>query len=573
MFRLPATAAIALCVALLAAACAPAAPPSAPAAAPAAPAPAAPTSRPTPSTPRVASTPAPSAPSAPAQTARPAETVKRGGTLNIPHRDEPAHLDFHLTSVAGSRIIIGVYSRLIRPEMAEGKTQPFDYVPQGDLAERWEQSSPTTWIFYLRKNAKFHNTPPVNGRPVTAGDVVWSFQRAVFTKGGAQSGIFETLKSVERVDDHTVKFTLKSPDTTFFDNLMSDKTVVVAPKEVVEKEGDLKRTTIGSGPWIFKGWVRGSRITVVRNPDSYLSGEPFLDQMNFILLPDQQTSIAAFKAGRLDLIDPSVKSQVNDILRSLPAAKMTSQPSGPSWLFARADLPPTKDVRVRRALSMAINRQRIIDTVLEGEGEVTSMILSAIPDALPKSEWGEAGKNMAYNPGEAKRLLQEAGYKKEKVGLWQTPAFGAYLLSEGEAIAEDFRQVGVNAESMVRDYATFITTSYGGKYENLSLFPQVALPFWHNWVADYLRTGGRVAVTKHSDAQLDEVIDKARTEMDPAKRRQYIREALRINMERVYTIPIVAGRAFTIRQPYVRNWVEHYDWRTSSHHTRVWLDR
>ncbi|MBI4308688.1 MAG: ABC transporter substrate-binding protein [Chloroflexi bacterium] len=504
-----------------------------------------------------------------------APKVKMGGTFNEGVTGEPPHLDYHLTTGAVLRpVTVGVYSRLIRPRLTE-ETGPFDYVADADLAERWEQPNPTTWVFHLRRGAKFQNIPPVNGREVIADDVVWSFGRAVSQKGGALRGVFSMVSKVEKVDPYTVRFTLDSPSPVFLDRLMADQTVVIAPKEIADKDGDLKRTAVGSGPWILDRWDRGSRIALRKNPGFYLPGEPRLDRVNLITIPDPQTRLTAFLAGRLDVIEPSLKSQISDIQRSVPKAQVTSVPTGPSWLSVRSDIPPTNDARVRRALSMAINRQALIATVQQGEGEISLHILPTLPDALPKKDWGTDAKYLEYRPDDAKALLREAGYSASPVslGLWHRPGQASVLDLQVESIIESFQQAGIKVDPIMRDPAAWTSAVYGGEYKHLAMSPQVSLPFWDQWIVDYQRTGGRRMNTFHGDKQLDALIDKASQELDKAKRTQILREVQLITLRQLYTIPIVTGARYWVRQPYVRGFVHHYDTITGAHRSKVWLDK
>src|SRR5262249_31346881 len=158
---------------------------------------------------------------------------------------------------------------------------------EGDLAESWKASDDgLTYTFNLRPNARFHNKPPVNGRPVTAQDVVWSFER--FTKVSPEKSRFDYVETITAPDDRTVVFKLKNAYARF-ENAMGGPYFWVMPHEVVEQDGDAAKRVVGSGPFMFDRYESGVGFFGKRNPDYYRKGEPHIDDFAALMIPDVAT--------------------------------------------------------------------------------------------------------------------------------------------------------------------------------------------------------------------------------------------------------------------------------------------
>src|SRR5438876_938457 len=299
------------------------------------------------------------------------QTPKRGGTLALRTWDPPHFDPFQTISYKTHIALSFTHSRLLKHK-AGPNVVPGTFAIEGDLAESWSQPNETTYVFKLRKGVRWHNKPPVNGRELTADDVVYSVNHFLTVKGNANAYMLRSLEKVEAVDRHTVKFTLKEPFVWFLDMLANPMAVAIIAREVVEKYGDLKKaeSVVGTGPWMLDAYRPNVGLTFVSNPGYFIAGLPYIDRVEMAVDEDNASRIAAFLAGKYDLgwefpgtINRTDLVQIKDTLKQKrPNLKTVEFPSAVmSHISMRTDAKPFSDVRVRQAMSLAIDRQAIID--------------------------------------------------------------------------------------------------------------------------------------------------------------------------------------------------------------------
>src|SRR5688572_15535204 len=290
-----------------------------------------------------------------------AQTPKRGGILRIADREAP-NLDPHLNiSFLTQSWANMVYSQLVRyPHGPEQKhSADFSIVP--DLAEKWEYKSPTVIVFTLRKGVRFHNKPPVNGREVTAEDAKYSIERFM-AKSGFRAR-FDVVQSIEVLDRHTLRVTLKEPFAPFLNHLAASTYVGILPREVEEKLKDFNRpeAMIGSGPFMVKSYQKGVKIEFERNPDYYVKELPYLDSVLLEIAPDATARLSLLRAGKVDLGHMwgyLVPEEAKSLKQTNPEMVMTPTLTiGQGMIYMRTDQPPFNDIRVRRAVVLAIDRK------------------------------------------------------------------------------------------------------------------------------------------------------------------------------------------------------------------------
>src|SRR5436309_3314068 len=229
---------------------------------------------------------------------------KRGGTLSLRLWDPP-HFDLHGAGGLSYKLHIPMtftHSRLVRPKTGPGVT-PGTFPIEPDLAESWQQTNETTYVFKLRRGVKWHAKPPMNGREFVADDVVYTITRFLTTKGHANAHMLKAVDKVEAVDKYTVKFTLKEPSVWFLETLASPMVVGMVNREASEKFGDLKKpeSFIGTGPWMLDSHRPNQGSTFVRNPNYFLSGLPYIDRVEISVDEDNASRIASFLAGKYDI--------------------------------------------------------------------------------------------------------------------------------------------------------------------------------------------------------------------------------------------------------------------------------
>src|SRR5881628_3898767 len=294
---------------------------------------------------------------------------KRGGTLTRASAWDPPVLDPRLTQSIGLFQFVGhTSSRLVRyafPEEATGVTDP---TLKGDLAESW-QASPDhrTWTFKLRQGVKWQNVPPLNGRELVAADVKYCFE--AYAKEGVQSFTFREIEGIETPDKYTLRVHLHTPNV-LFPQAVAESVTVIFSREVLEEDGDLKKRMIGTGPYMLKEHTRKVRVALTRNPDYFDKGRPYVDELVILSTPDFATRLAAFRTGQSDILQVASPSEVETVRKTNPAAVVQTYKNvlAPFGLALAQDKPPFSDLRVRRAISMSIDRQKQVDTVFEGHG-------------------------------------------------------------------------------------------------------------------------------------------------------------------------------------------------------------
>jgi peptide/nickel transport system substrate-binding protein len=254
----------------------------------------------------------------------PAQAPRRGGVLRVAEQSDPVGFDTLGKKKAP------VYTQLA---LAYTHNRLLKYDPAGevvnDLAERWTQPNPTTYVVTLRKGVRFHNKPPVNGRELTSEDVKFTFER--LTKS-PEARLFPTLKAVTTPDKYTVRFELSAPFSAFVANLAAT-TLYIYPKEAGKPTADgagdytAADTVIGTGPFVLEEYREKQRLVFKRNADYFETGKPYLDGVELYTIADVSGSIAAMRTGKLDLI-PAGRGE--GLPRCSPRARSSSPVRSPS---------------------------------------------------------------------------------------------------------------------------------------------------------------------------------------------------------------------------------------------------
>jgi peptide/nickel transport system substrate-binding protein len=505
---------------------------------------------------------------------------KRGGILRGRGRD-PVHFDPHLTRNARTHAALSfVYSKLLRHKVG-ADVRPGTFIVEPDIAERWEEPDDTTYIFHLRKGVKWHNKPPVNGRELVAEDVKFTFDRFLTVEGNPARELLESVERVEVVDRYTVQFRLKEPFVWLLDTLASPLCMWIIAPEVVAQYGDLKKveTAIGTGPFLLEHFEPNVKTIFRRNPNYFRPGLPYVDGVEWLVVDDESTGLAMYRTGQLDM-GPGLQWDVRQsdlelLKRSHPHLRFQAmQGNSTTTIWMRTDQPPFNDVRVRRAISQALDRQGIIEAVwMRGEPA------PAVPRGL--AEWslsidqlGEGAKYYQYDPKESRRLLAEAGYAKGlKTTLATTSGYGRDLIDAVQLVQRYLKEVGVEVELKIQEYGAYQATTGQGKFEGLAMGPYAV-----GWEADgslhgpytpnQLRNRGHV-----NDAKLAAMVQQQRRTKDPEARKQLIFDIQRYAAEQQYYVYLSSQVITGSWQPYVKNFAPNLSADFGSRVAALWLDR
>jgi len=363
--------------------------------------------------------------------------IAAGNSVTLGVRLEPPHLD----PTAGAA---GAIDWIVYANIFEGLTRiDGNGAVQPALASSWDISEDgKTYTFHLVKGAKFHD-----GTAFEASDVVFSLNRARGAESvNAQKALFKPITSVEAVDDNTVKVTLSHPVGNFLFNMGWGDAVIVAP----ESADANKQSPVGTGPFKFSKWAKGDSIEIVRNPD-YWGTAAKLDKAVFKIIADPAAALAALLSGDVDGFPIFPAPENLEQIKTDPRfTVVVGSTEGETILAINNTKKPFDDIRVRRALNYAIDRQAIIDGAMFGYGTpIGTHFAPHNPDYVDLT-----GK-YPYNPDMAKKLLAEAGHPDGFKATIKLPP-PAYARRGGEIIASQLRKVGIELEIIQVEWAQWL---------------------------------------------------------------------------------------------------------------------
>ncbi len=424
-------------------------------------------------------------------------------TLTIGVDQEAVGLDPNIvTAFSSMRRIDLMYNRLVRLD------ENLAVVP--DLAQSWDIPDNLTYVFHLRKGVKFHN-----GRELTAEDVQYSLNRILDPKTASPGRSYISLvTSIDVVDKYTVKLHLSAPLASLLDGLSSNNCSIVA-KEVVEANGNLQKADGGTGPFMLKEWVPDNSMTLVKNPDYFEKGAPYLDQVIFRVIPEQTSLLAGVKSGELDL------ATINDgaIIRQAKAdSKVTvmSKAGLNMRIFSfNTSRKPFDDVRVRQAVASVLNRSEILAIAEFGMGKPTGPLpVSATQWALPVAKLPFAKPDAAA----AKKLLAAAGYPNGfsfKITCSSTYEGG---LAVAQVVQNELRQIDIDAQLEVVEWGVYVDKWTKRDYDSMIELRGGSGEPDRFLYRTFYSTGG-VNNFLFKNAAVDKLLDQGRTQTKPAERK------------------------------------------------------
>jgi peptide/nickel transport system substrate-binding protein len=515
----------------------------------------------------------------------PAQAPKRGGTLSLRMWDPP-HFDHILAHAYKTHVVISfTHSRLLKHK-AGPSVRPGALQIEGDLAESWQQTSDTTYVFKLKKGVRFHAKAPVNGRELTAEDVRYTFERILTDKGSVNVSMYRSIAKVEAVDKYTVRFTLKEPFAWFLDMMANPMAGAIIAKECVEKFGDLKKpeAVIGTGPWMLDGYKPNVSITLVRNPTYFVPGLPHIERVEMFVDEDNASRMAAFLGGKYDLgwdnpgtIPRTDWLQISEALKKRrPNLKTLEYPSNVmNTIDMRTDKPPFNDVRVRQAISLAMDRKGMIDAVLEGQGTINGPIPAALSEwALPIGELGEGAKYYRHDPAEAKRLLAAAGHPN---GFSASVCFSTYgstvLVDTMQLLLKDLKTVGIDAKLDQKEYGAYQATCRVGKFDSMVYGPLTPFVEPDSFLFGQYYTGEPRNRSHVNDPVLDDLLVRQRRASDPKARREVINQIERHLAKQQYYVQSPSGTYIAVWDPALKNYAPSIGFDYGGRLMAAWLDR
>ena len=414
-----------------------------------------------------------------------------GGTITFARKDEPAGPDTVVSGPWASAYVGGVLEKLVIEDWTTPRDESdfqFLNVPTntiGALAESWSQPDATTYIVKVRQGVYWHDKAPMNGRELTADDIVYNYHRILglgsgFTKPSEYTFDWKgvQLESIEATDKWTVVFKLKEPNLTALFAILDGRLTWIYPPEVFKEHGDFSdwRNLVGTGPMMLTDWTKGSSITWDKNPDYWGYDEkypenrlPYIDQLRALIMPEVATYMAALRTGRVDYIGPiggtQMRSldQVESLQRTNPELVILPFTNrSDNGIGMNVQLPYFSDIRVRKALQMAIDLETINNAYYKGYADM-------IPQGIQGrfftccvtqfEDWPEDVKKVFdYDPEGAEALLDEAGYPRGADGIRFKTKFvhlAKWDLNYVELVVSYWAKIGVDVEIQVTSDAEF----------------------------------------------------------------------------------------------------------------------
>ncbi len=420
-----------------------------------------------------------------------------GGSLRVALEGEPPGLD--PTTNPSAIIDRVVYNNLFEGLVKfnrDGKIIPA-------LAKSWTISEDgTAYTFGLQKGVKFHN-----GQPFTAADVKYTLDlaRDPENKTKTHKEYYKGIKRVEVIDDYTVRITLDSVDSMFFYDLARGDSVIL-PKGI---QPDMKTHPVGTGPFAFKEWIKGDRVTLVKFGEYYREGVPYLDEVVFTFIDTPPARNAALMAGDIDVIGYLASPETAVEFERDPRFKVyPGVTTGDVIMSTNNSRKPFSDVRVRRAMAYAIDRRAIIDGAMFGYGTPIGSHMSPINPNYVDLTW-----MYPYDPERAKQLLAEAGYPSGFDAVIKLPPRYDYSKRSGEIIADLFKKVGINLKIELIEWGQWIDRVYRNADYDLTVIGHVeAFDIGIYTNPEYY--------FRYDNPRFQEVIKRARGSVDPEEQKK-----------------------------------------------------
>ena len=446
------------------------------------------------------------------------------GFLVVPLVADIQTADVHKTT-KDYEIPLNIYDRLVDIEVKEDGSS--EIVPS--LAESWEISGDAlTYTFHLRQGVKFHN-----GEELTADDVEYSFTRQLSVEGAVNTdflaqikgasqlleGTADQLEGFETVDDYTFTITLSEPYAGFL-ACLSTPGCSIYNREATEAAGDQfgldPSVTVGTGPFRLTDWTINDQLVLTRYED-YWKGPSELPGVVIRIVPDTETQRMMFESGELDVVDLDyLPDAVDDFTTRYPDQIVSGPRVGTTYFTMNQNIEPFQDVRVRKAVQMAIDRQAILDALYGGRGQVENGIyphgLYGFNSSLPE---------ITYDPEEAKALLAEAGYTNGFEMQIAADSSASDATNQAlEIIQARLGEIGIQAEIQNMDESTWLATRNSGEMGS----------FMSTWTADYndpdnfiytffgTPENTKLRSLNYSDTEVMERVQKARTIVDADER-------------------------------------------------------
>lgn len=507
---------------------------------------------------------------------------KRGGTITHMNAQETLGRPFdpHVSSPPAALGYGLFYQSLLGSD-------PQTYEVQPEIAQKWEQPSPTAYIFTLQPGIKWHDKPPANGRVLTAADVVFSLERLRSRDPAfVHRSLLDSVERIDAVDNGHVRLTMHEPDAGLLSKLSAAPAAMLAP-EVVERAGRFATadTAVGTGAFIITMVEENVGAEYVRNPAYWKPGLPYVDRFRTAHFgsPGDERAYAAFLAGQLDMVVvPGTEVKRYIAAQGKDYTPLWYNEESGLWVTPNVKVKPFDDPRVTRALRLLIDHDEFKTAWAEvwaGRGRYGCLFPPALSAwDLPEEEYmkflaWKQPKDEAVR--EALTLLAAAGFTRENPLRFELGGrTTSYFQAAAELLQAQWRRLGQGVvDTQLKLYDGTVVLGITARRE-------FAYGIWPNsapivepdtWFIQLYRTGGSRNYWNYSDPQLDAMIDKQRSLFDAQQRKAAIREIIAYANDHFPGV-LGAGRLWlNAVKPYVRAFSPEF-WLNGRQYEQVWLD-
>ena len=486
-----------------------------------------------------------------------AQAPRRGGTLTMLVQPEPPALTGAFSTVGSIQAV--------SPKMFDGLvTYDFDMKPHPQLATSWEISADgLTMTFHLRDGVRWHD-----GKPFTSSDVAWSLLNVWKTLHGRGRATYANVVGVDTPDALTVVIRLSKPGPSIMNALAAAESQVL-PRHLYEGTDVLANPAnaapVGTGPFRFKEWRRGSAIVVERNPDYWDQPKPYLDEIVMRIIPDGAGRSAALETGKA-LLGGDNPVPLSDVARLSELPRLVVEKRGYNSVnnihFAEFNVrrAPFSDARVRRAIGMAINRSFIARNIWFGQGQPST---SPVPASMAAFHASDVPA-LPFDVAGANRLLDEAGMARGAGGTRFRMAmdwapYGDAIQRTGEYIRQALRPLGIEVDVRSSDLPGWLRRVYTDNDFDMTTFylsatadPSLGLQRFF-WSRNIQKGAAFTNASGYSSPEMDAILEAMAVEPDEARRVELAHRFQRLAMTDLPILPLVDLDGVTFADRHVRD--------------------
>ena len=549
------------------------------------------------------------------------EAPRYGGTITVLSHDwAPTTMDPYFSAPQALQYLTQVLEKLAIGDWAIDR-DVYDWsgppvfpmsAMRGALAESWEISPDLlTYTFNIRQGVQFHDKAPVNGREMTAKDVEYSFHRMLGSKlTGTEFSETEPsphigtwkarqVESVTATDKWTVVLKLKQPDPMALRDSIDTTVFYMIPREIIDTYGDMKdwRNAAGTGPFEMAEYVEGSSITYTKHPNYWSFDEkfpdnrlPYVDEMRFVFMTEPATKIAALRTAKVDIQGSLTyalknKDDMERLQRTNPDIVITEHPNRSDYgIGMNTQKAPFDDIQVRKAMQMALDRETLHNTYFKGWGSWTphSLLANDMPVVgTAFEEWPEELKKIYdYDPTEAERLLDEAGYPRGADGIRFKLTMGHWEggdLDYAQLVAVTyFRDIGVEVEVEPvpgAEWASYINAAQWDMFGGMTMAAKYGNPLGF---LSQLGTGASANRCNCADPAYDAILEAAGNATTEEEFLLQVRELIEHIKEQVWFVSGPQIPLLGVHQPWIKGLNQEF-WlgsnKTNAIVPRLWVDQ